>query len=302
MTRGRFDAFLFADYSGAAAPAAQRRAIALWRLDRGRGARKLAGPFTRPELREALCEALVDARRRGRRVLFGVDHQWSWPRDLWRAAGLPGLPWRRALSRLVAGDGRRPPLGPPDEFPAAFNRFARAAVFHCRVAGLARRYRLPRRSGWRGDPVRLTERALRGAQPATRLGGAGAVAGQTLRGLIELHTLLCETSALEVPVLVWPMDAVVDDGSSHVGVEVYPSLYRGPRVPKSDDADARACCQWAAGADLARILDLRAAPRAVREAARIEGWILGAPVPVSVPAGASGTRVHDRRARDPGPA
>ena len=38
-----------------------------------------------------------------------------------------------------------------------------------------------------GDPVRLTERAMPGAKPATRLGGTGSVAGQTLAGLAELH-------------------------------------------------------------------------------------------------------------------
>ncbi len=58
-------------------------------------------------------------------------------------------------------------------------------------------------------------------------------------------------------------DALVDDGTSHVG------------VLKSDDADARACCEWATRADLPRVLDLRQAPRDVRVAARLEGWILG---------------------------
>jgi hypothetical protein len=48
-------------------------------------------------------------------------------------------------------------------------------------------------------------------------------------------------------------------------------------VPKTDDADARWTCVWASRADLAALLDLRRAPRRVREAARLEGWILGAP-------------------------
>ena len=289
MIRGRvhapgdFDSFLFADYSGAAAPAAQRRAIALWSADSGAPARKIRGPFTRDELRHALLAKLVDATRRGRRVLFGVDHQWSWPRDLWRAAGLEGLPWRRALAALVQGDGQRPPLGPPAIFPAAFNAYARAAIFHCRVRGLARRYAVPTKSHWAGDPVRLTERAMTGAKPATRLGGTGAVAGQTLEGLRQLHFLLEEASAARIPILAWPLDALADDGVSHVGVEVYPTFYRPASQPKSDDADARACCEWAAAADLARELNLTTAPAPVRRAARTEGWILGArpPAPVS---------------------
>jgi hypothetical protein len=100
---GESDTFLFADYSGAASPSAQKRAITLWRLDRGGRPRKVAGPFTRETLREALLGALVAATRAGRRILFGIDHQWSWPCDLWVAAGLAGRPWRSALRALVLG-------------------------------------------------------------------------------------------------------------------------------------------------------------------------------------------------------
>jgi hypothetical protein len=287
----RFDTFLFADYSGAADPGTQRRSIALWRLDdadarsrpgraraRLAGAVKVPGPFTRASLRAAILETLEDATRRGRRVLFGIDHQWSWPLDLWRAAGLDQLPWRRALAALVEGSLERPALGPPDRFPAAFNAYAGASIFHCRVSSLAHRYGIPTTSAWSGDPVRLTERAMRGAKPATRLGGTGAVAGQTLVGLAELHALLREAAAASLRVLAWPFDALADDGVSHVGVEVYPSFCRAKHVPKSDDADARACCEWAAAADLERALDLRAAPLRVRRVARLEGWILGASV------------------------
>jgi hypothetical protein len=273
---GEFDTFLFADYSGAASPSAQRRAIAFWRLDRGGRPRKVTGPFTRATLREAILAALVEATRGGRRVLFGIDHQWSWPRSLWKAAGLERRPWRAALRALVAGDGSRPPLGSAHAFAAAFNAWAGEAVFHCRVRGLGRAYGVPTRSSWPGDPVRLAERAMPGAKPATRLGGTGAVAGQTLVGLVELYRLLEEATGLGMPVLAWPMDALADDGRSHVGCEIYPSFCRPSRVPKTDDADARWTCLWASRADLGAALDLRRAPAPVREAARLEGWILGA--------------------------
>ncbi len=230
---GEFDAFLFADYSGAAAPSAQRRAIALWRLDRGKRPRKVEGPLTRESVREA-------------------------------------------LRSLVEGGDGRPPLGPAHVFPAAFNAWAGTAVFHCRVKGLARRYGLPTRAEWAGNPVRLAERAMPGAKPATRLGGTGAVAGQTLVGLFELHHLLEDARRLGIPVLAWPMDALADDGRSRVGCEIYPSFCRPAWVPKTDDADARWTCLWASRADLANVLDLTRAPAAVREAARLEGWVLGA--------------------------
>jgi hypothetical protein len=273
---GEFDAFLFADYSGAASASVQRRAIALWRMDRGARPRKVRGPFTREALREAILAALVEATRAGRRVLFGLDHQWSWPRGLWAAAGLAGRTWREALRSLVEGEDGRPPLGPAHLFPAAFNAWAGKDVFHCRVKGLARAYGVPTTSRWTGDPIRLAERAMPGAKPATRLGGTGAVAGQTLVGLVELHRLLEDARCLRAPVLVWPMDALVDDGESHVGCEIYPSFCRPRRVPKTDDADARWTCLWASRADLAGTLDLTRAPASVQEAARLEGWILGA--------------------------
>jgi len=273
---GEFATLLFADYSGAASLAAQRRAIALWRLDRGGRPRKVRGPFTRETLRETILGALVEATRNRRRVLFGIDHQWSWPRDLWAAAGLAGRPWREALRSLVEGASGRPPLGPAHVFPAAFNAWAGKAIFHCRVRSLARAYRVPTLSGWTGDPVRLAERAMPGAKPATRLGGTGAVAGQTLVGLVELHRLLEDARRLGVPILAWPMDALADDGGSHVGCEIYPSFCRPSRVRKSDDADARWTCLWAARAPLASALDLEGAPAPVREAAPVEGWILGA--------------------------
>jgi hypothetical protein len=273
---GEFDAFVFADYSGAAAQSAQRRAIALWRKDGDGPARKVRGLFTRALLRERLLEILDAETRRDRRVLFGIDHQWSWPRDLWRAARLEDRPWREALASLVEGDGGRPPLGPAHVFPAAFNAWAGAPVFHCRVRSLAARYGVPSRPSWRGEAVRLAERAMPGAKPATRLGGTGAVAGQTLVGLVELHRLLADALARGIPIVAWPMDALADDGRSHVGAEIYPSFCRPPHVPQSDDADARAACEWAARADLGRLLDLRRASDAVRASARLEGWILGA--------------------------
>jgi hypothetical protein len=221
-------------------------------------------------------EILRGASQRSERVLFGIDHQWSWPLDLWRVAGIEGPEWRHRLECLVRGEGGRPPLGPPAVFPAAFNVFARRAVFHCRVRNLARSYGLPTLSDWEGDPIRLTEWAMPGAKPATRLGGPGAVAGQTLLGLKALASLLKDARTSGVDVLAWPFDALQDDGRSHVGVEVYPSFYRGKGVPKADDADARACCEWSDRADLKRALDLTAAPPEIRAAARIEGWILGA--------------------------
>jgi hypothetical protein len=98
---GQFDTFLFADYSGAASGAAQRRTIALFRTEAGaKKPARITGPFTRVSLRETSVQELEDASKKGRRVLFGIDHQWSWPKDVLLAAGLAGKRWRQALSLL----------------------------------------------------------------------------------------------------------------------------------------------------------------------------------------------------------
>jgi hypothetical protein len=284
---GVFDTFLFADYSGAEAPAAQRAAISLFRLDSAdRAPRKIHGPFVREALREEIVEQLETATREGRRVLFGIDHQWSWPRDLLAAASLSGLKWRAAMARLVDGHRGLPPLGPPSSYARAFNRAVGASIFHCRVKTLAAKYGLPTSPSWSGNPVRLVETLMKGAKPATRLGGTGAVAGQTIAGLGQIHLLLAGIARRGLPFKAWPFDTLHDDGSSHRGGEIYPGYCRRDLMARGmakvepgwseHDRDAALSCVWARSVRLEDRLDLRRESAGVRRAAGIEGWILGA--------------------------
>jgi hypothetical protein len=284
---GRFDTFLFADYSGAVSEAAQRRAIALFRMEAGaKRPTRVTGPFTRASLREAIVHELEGASKNGQRVLFGIDHQWSWPTDVLLAAGLSGRPWRKILSLLVEGQEGRPPLGPAATYARAFNAAVKQTIFYCRVKSLASKYGVPCSSAWSGDPVRFVERLMQGAKPATRLGGVGAVAGQTLAGLLELHTLVKEIERRGLPFRAWPFDTLHDDGSSHIGCEIYPGHCkrelgeRGRAMTRPDwsehERDAALTCLWANEAPLASLMDLRKAPIEARTMARIEGWILGA--------------------------
>ena len=284
---GRFDTFLFADYSGAESEASQRSAIALFRLDTGDAhPRKVPGPFTRANLRTALVEQLQEATAAGRRVLFGIDHQWSWPRDLIAAAGLAGAGWREALSKLATGHGAVPPLAPASQYARAFNEATGQPIFHSRVRTLARKYGIPFTSTWTGNAVRFVETLMPGAKPTTRLGGTGAVAGQTLAGLRELHLLIAELDRREIPFRAWPFDAIHDDGSTHVGCEIYPGHCkrelgeRGRVMTRAEwsehERDAALTCVWAREAPLAELLDLRGAPHKARQIAQTEGWILGA--------------------------
>jgi hypothetical protein len=293
-----FDACLFADYSGASGEAAQRAAIALFRMTVGdRFPRRVGGPYTRETLRERVLAELMEATGRRERLLFGFDHQFSWPIDMWRAAGLDDRPWRRALRALVRGSssrqGHRPALGPPATFARAFNDARGAPVFYSRVRSLARAYGIPSRNRWNGDPIRLTERAMPGAKPANRLGGAGAVAGQTIEGLRQLLLLLEGAERAGIRVSVWPFDDIARAWSrdpAHVACEVYPGfckrelgerglIYRVPEMT-DHDADAAAVCVWTHARVIQRndrsLFDLSDAPAYVRRCARVEGWILGA--------------------------
>lgn len=284
---GHFDTFLFADYSGAESESAQKAAISLFRVDGVEGQpRKIVGPFTRATLREALIHQLESATHEHRRVLFGIDHQWSWPRDLLKAATLEDLPWRERLARLTAGTTTLPALSSPSTYAALFNRAVGSDIFHCRVHSLGAKYGLPPSSSWKGNAIRLTETLMPGAKPATRLGGTGAVAGQTLTGLRELHLLFAETKRLGLHVKAWPFELMRDDGESHVGGEIYPAFCkrdlktRGLLKVETEwtehDRDAATTALWARQTDLAPLLDLTLASRTTQRIAREEGWILGA--------------------------
>lgn len=284
---GAFDTFLCADYSGAESAATQRAAIALARFDRGDAAPRIVrGPFTRDALRARLVDELALATDEGRRVLFGIDHQWSWPVDLWRAAGLSGVGWRRAVAALARGRRDLPALTAPRLYARAFNAAAGANIFHSRVRGFARRYGIPVRPSWNGRADRPTENVMSGAKPAHRLGGAGAVGGQTIEGLRQLALMFDDLDAAGLRVRFWPFDAGHDDGRAHVGCEIYPGFCKkalnraGVRWRRATwtehEADAAAVCLWASRAPLEALLDLRAMDRQVLRRVRLEGWILGA--------------------------
>ena len=254
-------------------PAAGDRAVA---ARPRRPPRKVRGPFTRETLREAILGALVDATRAGRRVLFGIDHQWSWPRDLWGAAGLAGRPWRAALRSLVHGEGGRPPLGPAARLPRRVQRLGRGrrsstaacggspARTACRPRATGRATRFASPSGDAGGEAGHSTRRDRGPWPARRSSASSSSTGCSRRRA---------ASASPFSPGRWTRSPTT--GRSHVGCEIYPSFCRPPHVRKTDDADARWTCLWASRADLATALDLTPGAGARCGGRRaLEGWIL----------------------------
>lgn len=299
----RFDWYLFADYSGDKAARNQKKSIAVWMADQHTAPFPVRGEFTRDLLRGFLVSFLRFATVAGARVIWGVDHQWSWPRQLWRLAGVPRrhATWRARLAWLTAPTNGLPALGSSvqvDAYVEGFNRFcegghADRGPFY-RVCGkhppkigsqIPARYRhLHRR-------LRLTEIYCGEGSPATALGDRRAVGGQTVCGLPQINALLADCGRLGLPVACWPFDSPsIQDGAyvgAHVGIEIYPRYYSdtGP-IPRAahasqHDRDAWRSCRYFRDQDLSgnlgNLLNLNRLSSAVRRAAAVEGWIAGVP-------------------------
>lgn len=285
-----FDLYIAADYSGAGEHDARQRTIAAYRAVGAFGLKRLYPPggriFSRDSLREAVLDQLDRADKTGRRVLFGFDHQFSWPLHLWEKAGLASDDWRTAVRKLAAGDGDRPPLDIPRRFCRAFNEFAREGVFRAAIADKAGRYGIPHRgpSIPEGRRFRLTELRLRALgfspKPADVVGGQGegVVGGQTICGLHHIARMLDRES-----LSWWPYDGpdIADRRyeGRHVGVEIYPAMFVPPFVRKSDENDARYTCWGLQAADrmgwLKQWMNLGALSDKNKASVLKEGWILG---------------------------
>ena len=298
-----FDRYVFADYSGQQDDGPQRAAISLWIADHGAEPHPETNDgagFTRSELRLFIEEYLAAATRDGCRVVFGTDHQWSWPRSLWAAAGLPDGTWRERIQSLVHGADLRPALTintTTVNYAPAFNDFVYGDThggpfYIAQGNGQYVGHGMP--NGWQSyrRRLRITELDAGGGYSATEF-GQNRVAGQTIRGLPQLHALLTSCEHQGIPLACWPFDGMAVEAfpaNAHVGLEVYPSLYpqdgwddvqQGFEEVTQHDRDAWRTCQYVRQLDLAEeladVLNLAEMPMELQAAVSIEGWILGVP-------------------------
>jgi hypothetical protein len=289
-----FDCYLFADFSGGGQDHSTQPGIKLYKAEGKKRPVKVfptsgAKNFSRKTLGQTLKAELDEASRTGKRVIFGCDHQFSWPLWLWRKAGLSGVSWREGILTLERGNANSglPPLDIPGRYCKLFNDFCNETIFWSPIKGNAQRYGIQSiRPSFRDDEIyRLTERVdpIQGSsspKPANAVGGMGegVVGGQTICGMKLIANQLADQS-----IAWWPFEALdicdpVFD-RKHVGVEIYPSALRPVHVPQTDDNDAFHSCQYVQHADqndgrLARMLDL--SPHQVhRQQLMKEGWIVG---------------------------
>lgn len=264
----RFDSVVVVDWSAASALSPARPSPdAIWIGQNGQESRYFRG---RALAEAALRDLIAQEQAAGRRLLIGFDFPFGYPAGF--AARLTGEASARAVWSWLAAritDG-------PDN---ANNRFALAAAINRQMGGAGPFWGCPPGLNLPGLPARKTvdyatlglserravERLVPRAQPVWKLYTTGAAGSQALMGLPMIHRL-----AALPGVAVWPFDAAE---APVVLAEVYPSLLAravaADPTPLRDEVQVRLLSRALARVDLAPLLDLP-------EAAREEGWILGA--------------------------
>ena len=249
---------------------------------------------------EALLQALLaDHRKRGDRVLVGLDFNFGYPAGTAARLKLEGTPWQ-AMWKFIAANV-------VDKADNTNNRYQVAAKMNRLMtdeawplwgapAKQAQRWltttKPPAGSGADIREFRATEDAARKGrlQPKSvwQMQGAGAVGGQTLVGVPMVRRLL---ETLGPSGAVWPfgtgwraLDAADVEPLSTLVVEVWPSMFDTKPQPGEfkDQAQVRTTAEALARMDETGALAQAFAPPKDADEALIakvegeEGWILGA--------------------------
>ncbi len=253
-----FDRYIGIDYSGAETPVSSLKGLRIYMADRN-GAPTEVPPPPSPRrywTRRGIAEWLVERLSEKQPTLVGIDHGFSFPLRYFDKCSLPH-DWPAFLD-----DFQR--HWPTDD-PHLYVDFIRDG-HHGNGAARCGDTR------WR----RVTE-VRAGAKSVFHFDVPGSVAKSTHAGLPWLRYI-----RLNVPgVHFWPFDGWDVAAGRSVVAEVYPSLWsrafaRGDRNEHQHDAFSVA--EWMRRSDLDGTLAGFLAPAlapAEREAAHIEGWILG---------------------------
>lgn len=281
-----FDVYMAVDFSGSRASGTQRRSIAFAELERGLTANVRKG-FTRATVAGHLLERIIHHNHKGKRVLFGFDFQYSFPKGFWNA--LTGLPesWRSILEGMAKGVAGLPPV---EEEPVS-NAREWAHKANGRIIGRLRTkigpFWGPHFPSQPTDPrfpfspdafekFRSVENRLTSFKPIFQLGGQGTVGLQSLCGIPHLFYLCNNCFHHKIALHCWPFDGWDLDSTAHVLVEWYPAIQNQGR--KSHEQDARACVQWARDVDHKGQMSkyfLPDLPHCDKTKAAVEGWVIG---------------------------
>ena len=271
-----FSRIIIVDWSASSRPA--KGANSIWIAEHDARGVHLRNPPTRAAAEAHLRARIEDALAAGERLLIGADFAFGFPAGFARALSGQARAlavWEWLASRLQ------------DDAVNRNNRFAMAAEMNRALPGLGPFWFHPKGQGGPDLPLKgsarhghgLAERRMTDARAGTaqsvwKLGGRGAVGGQTVTGLPMLWRL---RAAHPGRVAVWPLEPAQD--APVVLAEVYPSLLRDQIAalpPGETVLDARqvrllAQALHGMGAGIEALFSAAdpAAPLAE------EGWILG---------------------------
>ncbi len=253
-----FDLHIGIDYSGAETTKARLKGLQVYTAEDGLP-RRVAPPSTaagtpRYWCRTEVAEWLIDQARSGGRFIAGIDHAFSFPRQYFDR--YPAGKWQEFLDDFA------------EHWPTHEPGISVGSV-------LAKG---PGRTGEKGW-FRLTERWTTAAKSVFDFSPVpGIVAKSTHAGIPWLRHIRREAGDL---VHFWPFDGWAILESKSVIAEVYPSLFRrrfDVEAPSGHELDACLVTLWlqraSANGFLERYLDPPLTEEE-REAAALEGWILG---------------------------
>ena len=252
-------------------------------------------PATRAEGLNVLRTLLADLKKRGDRVLLGVNFALGFPRGTAQRLQLKGTPWE-AMWDFLAKNVVDKPDNTNNRFQVAakMNRLMTddAYPFWGCPKNAAQKWLSTLKPDSFGDfpEFRLTEDATKALKKAAQakslwqMHGAGVVGGQSMLGITALKALVAGDMR------VWPLqtgfgalDVEALHGLSTVVAEILPPMYEGTTHSGEvkDAAQVRLTAEALAAADdKGELGAMFAAPKGLDEAqagiaATEEGWILG---------------------------
>lgn len=278
-----FDWYVFADYSGSSHPAEQRKRIAL-SIKAGQDQCRTSTGWTRSDLTDEIMKLLVKATDSGKRMVFGFDHNYSFPIGFYETlSGKRWTNWRQVLTLISEGLNEFPSLDPTDprQWAMKANRKLRANLKTDEPGPFWGPHFKPLKKpdfpfGNQLKERRLVEERCKRMKAIYQLGGAGAVGLQSLLGLFYLNMIIDFCEEKKIPLHVWPFDGIELPERSHVLVEMYPTLFN--RMIRSDLTDAKSCVNWLVEEDRSEGLINWFSPKFSEievNRVRLEGWCLG---------------------------
>jgi hypothetical protein len=298
-----FGAYVMVDYSAAEGKKTGEASVWIGVMKRDvrfRLSYEAFNPATRAEAQTQLKNLFADLRKRGDRILLGVNFALGFPRGTAARLQLKGTPWE-AMWDFMAKNV-------VDKADNSNNRFQVAAKMNRLMTdgawpfwgcpkSAAQKWLSSLKPETFGDfpEFRLTENAVRAlknkaAQPKSlwQMHGAGVVGGQAMLGIAAVKSL---AETLDGKARLWPfqigfgaLDEGALEGVDTVIAEIFPSLFDGPAEPGEvkDAAGVRLAAQaFADKDDKGELGALFTAPKGLKEAdtaiaSTEEGWILGA--------------------------